>query len=78
MHPGTGQDSLNTRLWMHILYLTDKIYKGPEIYSACKILLNVEMSCTRAIVWKCIVSAGRKMATSLPKVMPLPGALGLL
>lgn len=77
MRTGAGQDSLNTRLWMHIPYLTDKTYRGLEIYSAYKNLLNVEMSCARAIVWKCIVSAGRKMVTSLPKVTPLPGALGL-
>lgn len=76
MRPGARQDLLNKRLRLHIPYLIDKIYRGPEIYSACKILLNAEMSCAMTIVWECIVSAGRKMATSLPEVAPLPGALG--
>lgn len=76
MRPGARQDLLNKRLRLHIPYLIDKIYRGPEIYSACKILLNAEMSCAMTIVWESIVSAGRKMATSLPEVAPLPGALG--
>lgn len=76
MRPGARQDLLNKRLRLHIPYLIDKIYRGPEIYSACKILLNAEMSCAMTIVWECIVSAGRKMATSLPEVAPLPGVLG--
>lgn len=76
MCPGAGQDLLDMRLWMHIPYLFDKIYRGPEIYSACKILLNVGVSCAMTIVWECIVSAGRKMVTSLPDLTQLPGALG--
>lgn len=76
MCPGTGQDLLDTRFCMHIPYLSNKIYRGLEIYSACKILLNVGMSCAMTIVWECIVSAGRKMITSLPILKRLPGALG--
>lgn len=76
MCPGAGQDLIGTRLWMHIPYLSNKIYRGPEIYSACKILLNVGMSCAMTIVWECIVSAGRKMVTSVPNLMRMPGVLG--
>ena len=76
MCPGAGQDLLDAMLWMHIPYLSNKIYSGLEIYSACKILLNVGMSCAMTIVWECIVSAGRKMVTSLPDLTQLPGAPG--
>lgn len=65
----------DTSLWMHIPYPSNKIYRGPEIYPACKILLNEGMSCATTIVWECIVSAGRKMAMSLLGLTRLPGVV---
>lgn len=68
--PGAGQDLLHARLWMHISYLSPEIYGVPEIYSACKTLLNAGLSCAMAIVWECFVSAGRKTGTALPEWLP--------
>lgn len=65
--PGAGQDLLCARLWMHISYLSPEIYGVPEIYSACKTLLNAGLGCAMAIVWECFVSAGRKTGTALPE-----------
>lgn len=68
--PGAGQDLLRARLWMHISYLSPEIYGVPEIYSACKTLLNAGLGCAMAIVWECFVSAGRKTGTALPERLP--------
>lgn len=68
--PGAGQDLLHARLWIHISYLSPEIYGVPEIYSACKTLLNAGLSCAMAIVWECFVSAGRKTGMALPERLP--------